>query len=74
MRVEENAVRGLGDPLDPEDLAGAGLAAAGFGVITVRVANASEFTLAPQEEQKRLLSEIAASQAAHLVMRSPESR
>ncbi|HYK16747.1 MAG TPA: hypothetical protein VEV37_01945 [Bryobacteraceae bacterium] len=64
----------MGDPLEPEDLAGAGLAAAGCGVMTVRVAKASEFTLAPQDEQNRLLSEISALQTAHLVMKSPESR
>ena len=70
----ENADRGLGDPLDPDGRAGDGLAAAGSGVMTVRVAKASGFTPAPQEEQNRLLSEISASQEAHLVIRSPISR
>jgi hypothetical protein len=35
--------------------------------MTVRVANASEFTPAPQKEQKRLVSETSVPQEAHFV-------
>jgi len=56
------ALRGFGELPEPEERG-----VAGAGVATVRVAKASPFTLAPQSEQKRLVSEMSVPQEAHFV-------